>query len=64
LFCAESTVSKLPVQGLTFGPTPEIELRLVGGEEFVSLDARSKELKLKKAVDRDGPEVGVVDELY
>ncbi|VDN60412.1 unnamed protein product [Dracunculus medinensis] len=48
-----SILAKLPIFGNSFGPEPEIQLRLVKGIEIAELDAGQKIIKLKKTLDRD-----------
>uniref|UniRef100_A0A0N5ARC1 Cadherin domain-containing protein n=1 Tax=Syphacia muris TaxID=451379 RepID=A0A0N5ARC1_9BILA len=48
-----SALTNLPIQGVTFGPEPDTQLKLVKGNDIVDLDARQKKLILKKALDRD-----------
>ncbi|KAE9552487.1 hypothetical protein FO519_004300 [Halicephalobus sp. NKZ332] len=48
-----STLTELPIRGQTFGPDANIQLRLIQGQEFVSLDQRTKKLMLQKELDRD-----------
>lgn len=50
---AGSTLTELPIRGQTFGPDANIQLRLIQGQEFVSLDQRTKKLVLEKELDRD-----------
>lgn len=52
-FFSGSALTDLPIQGVTFGPEPDTQLKLVKGNDLVDLDARQKKLILKKALDRD-----------
>ncbi len=53
---------RLPIIGSTSGDSPnkEIQLRVVKGEEFVSLDEAKKQLSLNRRVDRDGEGVIII----
>uniref|UniRef100_A0AC35GP45 Cadherin domain-containing protein n=1 Tax=Panagrolaimus sp. PS1159 TaxID=55785 RepID=A0AC35GP45_9BILA len=48
-----STLTELPIRGQTFGPDANIQLQLIQGSEYVSLDPRTKKLTLEKELDRD-----------
>uniref|UniRef100_A0AC34FM25 Cadherin domain-containing protein n=1 Tax=Panagrolaimus sp. ES5 TaxID=591445 RepID=A0AC34FM25_9BILA len=48
-----STLTELPIRGQTFGPDANIQLQLIQGNDFVSLDPRTKKLTLEKELDRD-----------
>jgi hypothetical protein len=48
-----SIIDTLPIEGNASGQTPEIELNLVYGNQWFTLDPANKHLILKQAVDRD-----------
>jgi hypothetical protein len=52
-----SILANLPISGLPSGQQANIRLSLIGGRDFVRLNALSKQLVLRKAVDRE--EVGI-----
>lgn len=48
-----SVIDSLPIEGNASGKSPEIELTLVYGGQWFTLDSPNKHLILKQAVDRD-----------
>ena len=64
LFIQGSALTELPIQGVTFGPEPDTQLKLVKGGDIVDLDARQKKLILKKTLDRDEVEAAKVFSIF